>query len=276
MSRAGTPHLLGTDGFPLFSLADINRLPREEKEQIYAGLLPEELFSRFSIERPTFLGPDRRRKVNFICPEGLGLVRIDVRLSPEDRDRLFFAEFADTQFGQIELSLCLINDPASPRFDIDTDAEGRDNYFGTLRRNLREEVRAMEAGLAPHQVRRGLRLFTPFFRRFESFVASLGVSTIVAEPLSYDNAVRYERYGFDYITGKRLMLAIDRQFRPGGELCQRLDASTPFRRQGMENSIRGRSWAIHDGILGHPWDGVRIYKVPGADAGVNTFSGKEF
>ncbi len=41
---------------------------------------------------------------------------------------------------------------------------------------------------------------------------------IVAEPLTYDNAIRYEKYGFDYLRGKQLMLEIDREFQPGGTI----------------------------------------------------------
>jgi hypothetical protein len=94
---------------------------------------------------------------------------------------------------------------------------------------------------------------------------------IVAEPLSYDNAIRYEKYGFDYLTGKRLMLEIDREFHPGGRLFKRLDGSTPFRKPGMGRTVRGRSWAIHDGILDEPWDEIHIYKMIGVHAGLNTF-----
>ncbi|MBE0599232.1 MAG: hypothetical protein IH614_18470 [Desulfuromonadales bacterium] len=264
--------LLDPEGFPLFSLADINRLPMPAKESIYRQLIPEELFVRFGIDRDNLRGSDGDRKVRFLCPAGLGVLRIEVRLRPTDADCLFFVEIADTPYGQVELSFCLVNDPASPRFNVDRDEAGRDNCFGTLRRNLEAEKQAMAAGLAPHQVRRGMRLFAPFFRHLEQLVAALGVSSIVAEPLSYDNAVRYEGYGFDYLTGKQLMLSIDREFRPGGALWKRLDDSTPFRRRGMEKTVRGRSWAIHDGILEHPWDGVRIYKIPGLNAGINTFS----
>ena len=92
----------------------------------------------------------------------------------------------------------------------------------------------MEAGLSPNQVRRGLKLFAGFFQKFERFVDSLGIDIIVAEPLSYNNAIRYERYGFDYLTGKQLMIWINREFQPGGELFWRLDGSTPFRQPGME------------------------------------------
>ncbi len=269
MTLPAGSQLLDEVGMPLFSLRDINRLERAEKENIYRRLIPVPLLERFDLA-------GKQHQVRFICPEGLGLLRIEVRLHPDDTDCLFFVEVADTPFGQIELSFCLINDPSAPRFDIDRDETGRDNSFGTLRRNLGAELAAMKAGLSPHQVRRGLQLFKPFFSQFELFVAALGCGMIVAEPLSYSNAIRYEGYGFDYTTGKQLMLWIDREFRPGGILYQRLDGSSPFRQPGMEQSVRGRSWAIHDGILGKPWDGVKIYKVPGVDSGIDTFPDRRY
>lgn len=276
MSSLSVPRVLDRDGLPLLSLRDINRLPEAVKEGIYRRLIPRPLFARFGICEDSLRGRDGCRKVRFICPEGLGLLRIEVRLHPEDRDCVFFVEIADTPFGQVELSFCLINDPAAPRFDIDRDPAGRENCFGTLRRNRAEELKAMQAGLSPNQVRRGLHFFSPFFEQFERFVADLGCGVIVAEPLSYNNAIRYERYGFDYTTGKQLMLWIDREFRPGGILFRRLDGSSPFRQPGMEKSVRGRSWAIHDGILERPWDGVKIYKVPGVDSGIDTFPDRHF
>lgn len=273
MSDLDCVPLVDADGYPLASLREINRLPEAAKERIYRDLLPPQIFELFPLDRETLTGPDGERAVQFICPAGLGLVRIDVRLHQSDRDSLFFVEISDTPFQQMELSFCFINDPAAPRFQVDVDGNGRENSFATLRRNLVEEERAMSAGLFPHQVRRGLGLFGKFFASFETFVARLGIGLIVAEPLSYDNAIRYERYGFDYLAGKRLMQWIDAAFQPGGELTQRLDGSTPFRRSGTESTLLGRSWAIHDGILGQPWDGLRIYKVPGVHAGVNTFPG---
>lgn len=275
MSRPGVPPLLDPDGLPLSSLLDINRLPDPVKEEIYRGLIPPSILERFHISAPT-VGSGRAEEIRFICPEGLGLLRVEIRLNPSDRDCLFFVEVADTPYGQIELSFCIINDLLGPRFNIDVDEAGLDNCFGTVRRNIPEEIRALEAGLSPNQVRGGLHLFSSFFALFERFAGALGISTIVAEPLSYGNAIRYERYGFDYITGKQLMLWIDREFRPGGVLHRRLDGSTPFRLPGMEKTVRGRSWAIHDGILGHPWDGVKIYKVPGVDSVIDTFPGREF
>jgi acetoin utilization protein AcuC len=41
---------------------------------------------------------------------------------------------------------------------------------------------------------------------------------------------------------------------------------------GMEKSVHGRSWAIHDGIMDEPWEDVTIYKPVGVHAAVNTFT----
>jgi hypothetical protein len=129
----------------------------------------------------------------------------------------------------------------------------------------------MAAGLFPNQTHRGLRLFAEFFPIFERFVDALGIEMIVAEPLTYDNAIRYEKYGFDYLAGRRLMQMINEGFKPDGVLYRRLDGSTPYRMPGMGGTVHGRSWAIHDGVLDDPWDGVRIYKMIGEYAGINTF-----
>jgi len=175
----------------------------------------------------------------------------------------------------MELAFCVICDPSAPRFDVDLDEQGKINWFASDGRNIPEELRAMQAGLFPNQTRRGLRLFCEFFPLFERFVDSLGIEMITAEPLTYDNAIRYEKCGFDYLRGLRLMREIDREFQPGGLYFKRLDGSSMFRMPGMERTVRGRSWAIHDNIMGQPWDGVQIYKMIGVDAGINTFPGRE-
>jgi hypothetical protein len=65
------------------------------------------------------------------------------------------------------------------------------------------------------------------------------------------------------------MREIDKRFR-AGDLADRLDGS-PFRQPAAAASIRGRSWAIHDGILQQPWPEVWMYKLVGQHAGVDTF-----
>ena len=251
------------------SLKNLNNLPQSQKEQIYRALIPPLLLSDARWRAPGHDAPFQR----YICPLGLGLVRIEVRRALTDKDCIFFMQAADTPYGQIELSLCIINDIDAQRFNIDTDPRGRDNCLGTLKRNFPEEIRAMNAGLCPHQVRPGLGMFRDFFFRFEQFVGRLGIDTIIAEPLSYNNAIQYEELGFRYISGCQLMTWIDREFRAGGVLAQRLDNSTPFRQPEMSLSVRGRSWAIHDGVLRKSWDGIKISKTVGARTVINTFPG---
>lgn len=265
-------------------LGDINSLDVAEKERIYTSIIPARILELVKISPQTLCGADGRRRVTIIAPRGMGLARIEVRSDPDDRHTVFFLDIADTHFRQMELSFCIINDPFAPRFDVDVDESGVNNCFATLGRNRPEELRSMRAGLFPNQTSQGLRMFGEFFSRFECFVDALGMDMIVAEPLTYDNAIRFEKYGFDYLNGRRMMEEINREFRPGGVLFNDLDGSTPFRMPGMEKTVHGRSWAIHDGILDEPWDDVsvdkildepwediRIYKMIGQHAGLNTF-----
>jgi len=273
MSRlTGNMQLVSELGGELTSLRGINELETVEKERIYTGIIPPRLFELLNISPITLRGLDGLRRVSIIAPRGMGLVRIEVKNHPADLYTVFFLDIADTQYRQMELSFCIISDPSSQRFAVDVDSNGMDNCFSTLGRNIPEEIRAMRAGLFPNQTSRGLRMFGEFFTCFERFVDSLAMDMIVAEPLTYDNAIRYEKYGFDYLSGRRLMERIDRGFAPGGSLTTRLDGSTPFRMPGMEKSVHGRSWAIHDGIMDEPWEDVRIYKLIGVDATVNTFT----
>jgi hypothetical protein len=178
---------------------------------------------------------------------------------------------ADTLNYQIALLLLVINDVEGPRFNTDVDEAGRPTRFGTLKRNIPEEIRAMEAGLTPGQVRRGLRLSKETLPRFEQFVSKAGHDMVIIEPLTYSNAIVYERYGFAYFQGRQRLEWIDRALRPAGELIDRFDDSTPFRRRDAWKTIRGRAWAIHDGVLGEPFGDIRMYKQIGQDAHVSTF-----
>ncbi len=272
------PHnsqLLDAASRPLSSLQAINRLDEPEKERIYSRLLPQRLRDVLGLVENTLCNSAGERLVTIIAPKGLSLVRIEARSKPNGGVTVFFLELSDTQFHQMELSFCIVRDPNAPRYAVDVDETGRNNWFASQGRNIPEELRAMRAGLFPNQTHHGLQLFVTFFPLLERFTDALGIQMIVAEPLSYDNAIRYEKYGFDYLRGRRLMLEIDREFQPGGRYTLRLDGSTPFRMPGMERTVSGRSWAIHDGIMDEPWDGVQIYRMIGVHAGINTFPGRE-
>ena len=268
----GNIQLHAADGRELTSLRAVNELATDQKERIYASFLPSRLFRCLGLAPGSLRRPDGEQLIEIIAPRGMGLARIEARRNVSEPHTIFFLDIAETHYRQMELSFCIISDPDAPRFDVHLDHAGNDNCFTSLGRNIPEEIRAMQAGLYPNQAAPGLRMFGEFFELFERFVDSLAMDMIVAEPLTYDNAIRYERYGFDYLSGRLLMERINREFQPGGILTARMDGSTPFRLPGMEQSVRGRSWAIHDGIMDDPWEDVTIYKMIGEHAGVNTFT----
>jgi hypothetical protein len=131
----------------------------------------------------------------------------------------------------------------------------------------------MRAGLAPGQVRSGLRASARVVEAVDTFLSLTGHHAISLEPLTFVSAWLFERRGFAYMRGHKLMDDIHREFLPGGLLHRALDGSTPFRMPDQCGTVRGRAWAIHDGILSAldaRWDGLRMVKQIGRHAGVNT------
>ena len=157
----------------------------------------------------------------------------------------------------MEWDFLVVNDPASPKFNTHVDEEGRDTLFGWASRNISEEVRAVEAGLFPGQIRKGLGVTRDLVFALDFFCRILDVKTIRLEALFYHNAVTYEKHGFSYFCQMPKMKRIHELFQPGEKrLHRKLDGSTPFRKPEFANTVRGRSWAIHDGVLMEIEDGV--------------------
>ncbi|MFH1488310.1 MAG: hypothetical protein ABII06_05360, partial [Pseudomonadota bacterium] len=69
------------------------------------------------------------------------------------------------------------------------------------------------------------------------------------------------------------------EFQPGGKLFNKLDNRTPFRKPAFAQTVRGRSWAIHDGLLseieddllGEGWVSPVMYRMVGKPRGMITF-----
>ena len=114
-------------------------------------------------------------------------------------------ELADTQFNQIEVVWVTLQDPLAHRYDIDILPGGDTTMRGTAGRNLVAEEGAMMAGLAPGQVRRGLRAFKWLAERIETLMLCLNQHEYMAQPLFYHTAVLFEQYGFSYVQGQGLM-----------------------------------------------------------------------
>lgn len=259
-----------------FSIAKLNRLSREERDRIYLHLVPESIFERFQINRKTLKNQFGERVVTGIFPPDENFACIEVKYRSGDRDYIFSCQVSLEAFMQsLHLDFLIINNPFSERFNVDIDEQGRDTFFGTRSRNIPEEIKAMGGGLAPGMVRQGLRLMEEFAMCLDVFMATLELKTITVGAFFYHNAIMWERYGFTYFKGGKMMEKIDKEFQPGGLLCEKLDDLTPFRRKGIERSIRGRSWAIYDGIFldafDEEWESPIMYKMQGKDFKVNTF-----
>ena len=251
---------------PPSTIGGINNLPVQEKRAVYARYIPQQLVDKFNLV--DLIGNTDLLKFRFTP----GVSDVEMRLYHQVNfpDPILYAHLADTLNGQIHVLLYILNDPNSPRFNVDKMPDGSATRFGIRIRNIEAEVAALHYGLSPGQVRHGLRSLREAMSAFEEFVKSLGHDVYFVEPLYYHNAVIFERYGFSYQMGRRQMERINSGFQPGGELSQRLDDSNPFRSSKATNSIRLRSWAIHDGIMGEPFTNVTMYKRVGISASVNT------
>lgn len=254
-----------------YSIAGINSLPPEEKRNIFLALIPSQIYERFSLPH------------NLIDQQGNNLLEIKGKPRGQSlelsvyhqagfQDPIIYSHLADTLNGQVHVLLYVMNDPYSPRFNIDRMPDGTKTGFATITRNLEAELAAMQAGLLPGQIRRGLNILSDAVAAFEVFVQSLGNNIYFNEPLFYHNAIIFERYGFSYQSGKRKMEEIHRHFTEDDEVLKKL-GTTPFRHSEARRSIFYRTWAIHDGILGERFDGVTMYKQIGKRSIVTTAPG---
>lgn len=250
------------------SIRAINNLPDKEKYKIYNTLLSDWVFEDFDISRDS-VGKDGQ--IQYMCPAGSRAMEVSVRRDPADVDPILYMNIADTFNNQLLVLLMVVNNPDAKRYNVDIDQQGNRTNFGTTSRNIPAELAAMKQGLSPGQVRQGLRAFKLSLPHFEEFVKNIGLDMFFIEPLAYHNAIVFERYGFNYMRGLKDMQTIHQDFQSDGELYRKLTSDNPFRQPDAWKSVRGRSWAIHDGILGHPFTGFQMYKRVGHHAGVETF-----
>jgi hypothetical protein len=248
------------------TIGGINKLPEHEKRTIYSRYIPQELIQRFNLPELT----ENKELLRFHFAEGSSDVEMMLYHQKDFPDPILYAHLADNLNGQIHILLYVLNNPNSPRYDVDKMPDGNPTQFGIRIRNIEAEQAALQAKLSPGQVRHGLHVFQPAMAAFEEFITSLGHDMYYAEPLYYHNAIIFERHGFSYQMGKRQMERINSGFQQGGEFSQQLDDSNPFRTSGASNSIRLRSWAIHDGVLGEPFTNVTMYKQVGRSAAIDT------
>jgi hypothetical protein len=254
------------------SLREINALSEARKVAIYKTLIPDWLLLSALDSSEVKVSLTGILDIEIDCPATSRSVEISVNLKGAGvTDPLLYLHLVDTFNQQIMVLLMVANDLNSPRFDVDLNDHGSSTRLGTIGRNLEAELQSMRAGLAPGQIRSGLRIFKQAVPVFEAFVQRIGHQLYFIEPLMYHNAILFERHGFNYLHGFKEMVRINSEFQRGGELYQRLDGSTPFRIPILRETIRGRSWAIQDGILGHSYTGFQMYKHVNQHSRIDTF-----
>lgn len=265
--------LIGDASLPV-TIKALNSLPQNAKLRLYRALIPVQALAEFDINPRTWKNPDKIQQVKLDAEQGSDKVKITAWHGDDPQNEFFYLELADNAYNGIDLNFLIVNNPLSPKFQTDYDAEGKETLFGTVRRNLAEEEKAMRAGLAPGQIREGLRSSQIVFTHIETFLTMMAHHAFFLEPLTYVSAWIFEKRGFAYSKGHQLMETIHKEFQPGGALHQALDGSSPFRQPDQWRTVRGRAWAIHDGILqtlDRKWDDLKMIKQVGRHAGVNTF-----
>lgn len=260
----------------MISLRQINALPPVERDRCYLSVVPPALCERFGLDPLAFTDPQGKPVASVEAPPGEPWVRLSIKHRADALDPALFLKLDESRYGNLQITFIILNDPEGSRFGVDLDDDGQITELGARSRNRREEESAMRAGLTPGQIRPGLQMLRPTLERIEALAARLGKPALLLEAFFYHNALLYERHGFGYLAGQDRMEAIHRGFLPGGDLDRRLDRSTPFRRPGAGASIRGRSWAIHDGILSRPWWPPVMFRPIGTGLDVCTAPGVPF
>jgi hypothetical protein len=250
-------------------IARINALPATWRRRIYRLTLPNALLAAHDIDPITLTAAPDQVAVQFDDQPGSQVATISAAL-PGSEDPLLSLGLADDPQGRLHLTHLVSYRPDSPRYQIDRTETGAP--LGSGERNLAAEAAAFAAGLAPGQLRAPTDAHPTVLAQVEVLAAALDHPLFITRACFYHEALFLERQGFAYSWGEDWMRALDQRFRTG-DVAARLDGSTPFRQPSAATSIRGRSWAIYDGILNQPWPEAWMYKLVGRHAGVDTFPG---
>lgn len=227
----------------------INNLNQHQKEGLYRNLIPPSIYHRIGINPLNFSDRKGVKVVRFFCPEGDRTCLVEIKTNDMD-DPVYSIQISDSiDPTMMEWDFLIVNDPESVYYNTNFDEDGKDTLFGWASRNLVEEQKAMEAGYFPGQTRKGMGYTREVVGILDYFCRILGLKSVRLEALFYHNAITYERMGYSYFEGYKQMKRINELFESGQILYEKLDNSSPFRKQEFARTIKGRSWAIHDGIL---------------------------
>src|SRR4030067_2557503 len=120
------------------TIIGINKLPPQEKLEIYTRLIPPELLTRLNIDS-SLTDPEGNNLLTLNWTPGSSTVEMSLRHQAGFPDPIIYGHLTDTLNGQIHILLYILNDPYSPRFDVDRMPDRRVTVFGTARRNIPAE-----------------------------------------------------------------------------------------------------------------------------------------
>ncbi len=196
--------LIGDASLPV-TIRALNSLPENPKLRLYRALIPVQVLAEFDINPRTWKNPDKLQQVRLEAEAGSDKVKIAAWYGEDVRNEFFYLELADNQYSGIDLNFLVANNPLAERFRTDVDDTGNETLFGTVHRNHGEEEKAKGAGLAPGQIREGLRSSSIVFNHIETFLTMMSHHAFFLEPLSYVSAWIFEKRGFAYSKGHQLM-----------------------------------------------------------------------
>src|SRR5512140_3456503 len=120
------------------TIGGINKLDEAEKRAIYARYIPQDLIQRFNLHDLA----NNPELLRFRYASGASDVEMSLYHQPGFQDPILYAHLTDTMNGQIHVLLYILNDPASPRFNVDKLSDGTSTRFGIMKRNVEAELAA--------------------------------------------------------------------------------------------------------------------------------------
>ena len=260
----------------LGSLQELNGLPAPLREGLYGRLIPPEVCARFGVDPATGLNGAGHRLLRVFAPPEQSWARIELRASRDDRDPLVLVDVEMGPFAVPELSFVQVTDPDAERFAIDRDEDGAGHALRHGDPQPRRGASRARGGTRPGPgaawtaaPRSGAGLDGRLLPAAREGAVPGGAALLpLGAPL---RAARLRLPARPRADGRR---STGSSIRAAG-CTGRSTASTAFRQPGFARTIRGRSWAIHDGILGAldgmAWGGVKMYRLVGRPASVSTF-----
>ncbi|MFT3894251.1 MAG: hypothetical protein QM730_21685 [Anaerolineales bacterium] len=127
----------------------LNSLPENPKLRLYRALIPVQVLAEFDINPRTWKNSEKVQQVKLEAEQGSDKVKIRAWYGDDPQNEFFYLELADNQYNGIDLNFLIANDPTCEKYKTDYDEAGNETLFGTVRRNLPEEEKAMRVWACP-------------------------------------------------------------------------------------------------------------------------------